>query len=247
MPYDTLATSKTPALIVYLLDVSASMQQGCGARTRIDVCTDALHKIAVKMVQRSTRGTRVSPRYRVAMFAYSSQVIDLLGGVRTIEELADIGVPRLMTLDRTDTAAAFAEAERVLETELPNLQDCPAPLVCHITDGEYNGADPTPIAKRIMAMSVPDGNVLIENIYVTTGGLHIPDVHSWPGISSDSGLPDAYSKTLCQMSSVIPSSYRDEMLEYGYQLDSQARMFFPGDQPDLIELAFTLSGVTPVT
>jgi hypothetical protein len=247
MPYDILATSKTPALIVYLLDVSASMQQDCGGRPRIDVCTDALHKIAVKMVQRSTRGTRVAPRYRVAMLAYSSQVIDLLGGVKTIDQLAGIGVPRLMTLDQTDTAAAFSEAERVLEAELPNLQDCPAPLVCHITDGEYNGADPIPIAKRIMEMSVPDGNVLIENIYVTTGGLQIPDVHSWPGITSDTGLPDPYSKTLFQMSSTIPSSYRDEMLEYEYQLDAGARMFFPGDQPDLIELAFTLSGVTPVT
>jgi hypothetical protein len=245
--YKIPATSKTPALIIYLLDVSASMQQDCGGKTRIDVVTEALQKVAVKMVQRSTKGTIVSPRYRVAMFAYSSQVIDLLGGVKTIEELAKMGVPKLTTLDMTDTAAAFAEAEKLLKAELPNLQDCPAPLVCHMTDGEYNGPDPMPVAKRIMAMSVPDGNVLVENIYVTTSGLNIPDVNSWPGVSSESELPDRYSPTLFQMSSPIPESYRSVMREFGYQLEDGARMFFPGDQPDLVELGFAMSGATPVT
>jgi uncharacterized protein YegL len=247
MSYQIPATSKTPALIIYLLDVSASMQQACGGKSRVDVVTDALQKIAVKMVQRSTKGTVVSPRYRVAMIAYSSQVIDLLGGVKTIDELAKMGVPKLTTLDMTDTAAAFAEAERLLKAELPNLQDCPAPLVCHMTDGEYNGADPKPIAERIMSMSVSDGNVLIENIYVTTTGLSIADVNTWPGISSESALPDPYSQTLFQMSSPIPEGYRSVMREFGYQLESGARMFFPGDERDLVELGFAMSGATPVT
>jgi hypothetical protein len=181
------------------------------------------------------------------MFAYSSQVIDLLGGVITIDQLAKMGVPRLMTLDMTNTTAAFAEAENLLKAELPSLQDCPAPLICHMTDGEFTGPDPTPIAQRIMAMSVPDGNVLIENIYIATTGLSIPDIGSWPGISLGSELPDAYSKALFEMSSIIPQSYRDVIHEFGYQLDSGARMFFPGDQPDLVELGFAMSGATPVT
>lgn len=247
MPYNVLATSKTPALIIYLLDVSASMNQDCGGRTRIDVVSHALQKVAVKMVQRSTKGTIVAPRYRVAMYAYSSQVIDLLGGIKPIDELARMGVPRLTTLDMTDTAAAFAEAERLLQAELPNLQDCPAPLICHMTDGEYNGADPTPTAQRIMAMSVPDGQVLIENIYVKSGTVSIPDINTWPGILSEDELSDNYSKTLLRMSSVVPESYRSVMYEFGYQLSPGARMFFPGDQPEIVELGFTMSGATPVT
>ena len=59
---------------------------------------------------------------------------------------------------------ARREAERLLKAEIGNLQDSPAPLVCHMTDGEYNsGGDPEPIARSIMQMSVPDGNVLVEN------------------------------------------------------------------------------------
>jgi hypothetical protein len=245
--YKIPATSKTPALIIYLLDVSGSMSQDCGGRPRIEVISDALQKVAVKMVQRSTKGVNVAPRYRVAIFAYSSQVIDILGGVKTIDEFAKMGVPRLTTLDMTDTAAAFAKAEELLDAELPNLQDCPAPLVCHMTDGEYNGADPTPIARRIAAMAVPDGNVLIENIYVRSGGLTVTDVNSWPGISSAGELRESYSRTLFEMSSPIPESYRSVMSEFGYTLAQGARMFFPGDQPELVELGFAMSGATPVT
>jgi DNA-binding transcriptional regulator YiaG len=242
--YSVPATGKTPALIIYLLDVNASMSQDCGGKPRIEVVTDALQKAAVKMVQRSTKGTVVSPRYRVAMFAYGSQVIDLLGGMKTIDELAKMGVPKLTTLDGRNTAAAFAEAEKLLEAELPNLQDCPAPLVCHMTDGEYTGANPAPIAKRIMEMSVPDGNVLVENIYLRPGGVAILDVDAWPGVISESELPDQYSRTLFRMSSPIPESYLSVLREFGYRLAPDTHMFFPGDQPEFVELAFTMSGTS---
>jgi hypothetical protein len=247
MAYTVPATSKTPALIIYLLDVSASMGGEFGGTKRVDAVSEALQTVAVTMVRRSTKGTIVSPRYRVAMFAYSSQVIDLLGGIKTIDELAKLGVPKLTTLDMTDTAAAFAEAERLLMAELPNMQDHPAPLVCHMTDGEYNGADPMPIVQRIMNMGVPDGNVLVENIYVKTGIVSIKDSNTWPGITSSSELPDAYSQKLLEMSSTIPDSYRGVMQEFGFQLKEKARMFFPAENKDLVELGFAMSGATPVT
>ncbi len=244
--YTVPATSKTPALIIYLLDVSGSMGEAFSTSNRVDAISKALQKVAVKMVQRSTKGAIVAPRYRVAMFAYSSQVIDLLGGIKTIDELAKMGVPQLTTLDMTDTAAAFAAAENLLNVELPNMQDHPAPLVCHMTDGEYNGGDPMSIAQRIMNMSVPDGNVLVENIYVKSG-VGVPNAQSWPGISSASQLPDAYSQKLLEMSSPIPDSYRSVMQEFGYKLDQGAKMFFPADNPELVELGFAMSGATPLT
>lgn len=245
--YTTPANSKTPALIIYLLDVSGSMGEPCGSTTRVNAVTTALEKVVVRMVQRSTKGTIVAPRYRLAMYAYSSQVIDLLGGIKTIEEVAKLGIPKLTTLDMTDTAAAFLEAEKLLKAELPNLQDHPAPLVCHMTDGEYNGGDPMPVVQRIMSMAVPDGNVLVENIYVREGGVSVPDAHAWPGISSDSQLSDPFSKTLLNMSSPIPDSYLSVMKEFQYHLDPGAKMFFPADTTDLVELGFAMSSATPVT
>lgn len=250
MAYTVPATSKTPALVIYLLDVSGSMGEELAGKPKIELISDALHQVAVRMVQRSTKGTTVAPRYRIAMYAYSSQVTDLLGGIKTVAELAQMGVPRLQPMDATDTAAAFREAERLLKTELGNLQDAPAPLVCHMTDGEYNqGGDPEPIAKRIMQMSVPDGNVLIENIFVTDKALTQPinDPKDWEGITEETPLASPYAETLMRMSSDIPPTYRSVMAEMGYKLSTGAKMFFPGNAPEIVELGFAMSGATPVT
>ncbi len=250
MAYTVPATSKTPALIIYLLDVSGSMGEEIGGKPKIEIVSDALHQVAVRMVQRSTKGTTVAPRYNIAMFAYSSQVTDLLGGIKTVAELAQMGVPRLQPMDATDTAAAFREAESLLKSQIGNLQDCPAPLVCHMTDGEYNsGGDPEVIAKQIMQMSVPDGNVLVENIFVTDKALTTPitDPKGWDGINDETPLASPYAETLMRMSSQIPPTYASVMAEMGYRLSPGARMLFPGNTPEIVELGFAMSGATPVT
>jgi hypothetical protein len=250
MAYTVPATSKTPALVIYLLDVSGSMGEEIGGKPKIEIVSDALHQVAVRMVQRSTKGTTVAPRYNIAMFAYSSQVTDLLGGIKTVAELAQMGVPRLQPMDATDTSAAFREAESLLKSQIGNLQDCPAPLVCHMTDGEYNsGGDPEPIAKQIMQMSVPDGNVLVENIFVTDKALTTPitDPKDWDGITDETPLASPYAETLMRMSSQIPPTYASVMAEMGYRLSPGARMLFPGNTPEIVELGFAMSGATPVT
>jgi len=250
MSYTIPATSKTPALIVYLLDVSGSMGDEINGKAKIEIVSDALHQVAIRMVQRSTKGTTVAPRYNVAMYAYSSQVTDLLGGIKTVTELAQMGVPRLQPMDATDTAAAFREAEELLKAQLPSLQDNPAPLICHMTDGEYNtGGDPEPIARRIMEMEVPDGNVLVENIFVTDTALKDPitDPKAWPGVTGETPLASSYAETLFRLSSPIPQTYASVMAEMGYKLAPGARMLFPGDSPEIVELGFAMSGATPVT
>ena len=50
MPYEIEATSKTPALIIYLLDVSASMRTNMGGKQRIDVVGEALQVALQQMV-----------------------------------------------------------------------------------------------------------------------------------------------------------------------------------------------------
>jgi uncharacterized protein YegL len=250
MSYTVPATSKTPALVIYLLDVSGSMGEELGGKTKIEVISDALHQVAVRMVQRSTKGTTVAPRYNIAMYAYSSQVTDLLGGIKTVAELAQMGVPRLQPMDATDTAAAFREAESLLKAQIGNLQDSPAPLICHMTDGEYNtGGDPEPVARRIMDMEVPDGKVLIENIFVTDKALPqaITDPKGWDGITDESPLASPYAETLRRMSSPVPPTYASVMAEMGYRLSPGARMLFPGNTPEIVELGFAMSGATPVT
>lgn len=246
--YSTLATQKTPALIIYLLDVSASMSQPLGNKRRIDVVTEALSAALRQMVFRSTKGGRLSPRYRVAMLAYSDHVYDLLNGVKGVDQVAHTGVPDLSPQRTTETAQAFARAEQILQAELPRLRDCPAPMVCHMTDGEYTGADPEPFVSRIKQMAVPDGNVLVENIFISEKVLSEPvtDPTLWPGIMRETKLAADYARKLRAMSSAMPESYRLTMMESNYHLAPGASLLFPGTSPELVALGFQMSAATPV-
>lgn len=254
MPYEALATSPTPALIIYLLDVSGSMSDPLGNKRRIDVVMEALGAMLRRMVHRSTKGGRIASRYRIAMYAYSDHVYDLLGGVKTVDQVAQLGIPELSTMRSTDTARAFAQAEKLLQQELPQYgksgaSALPAPLVCHMTDGEYTGTDPEPIVRQIMAMRVPDGNVLVENIFISDKILTEPiaDPKRWSGVRPSTKLQSDYARKLRAMSSPLPASYRAVMQEEGYELAEDAVMMIPGMSSELVQMGFVMSMATPVT
>ncbi|MBO2944186.1 VWA domain-containing protein [Paenibacillus sp. F411] len=249
MNYSIQASQRTPALIIYLIDISASMNMLMEGKRRIDVVYDALSLAIRQMVFRSTKGNRLTPRYRIAILAYSDDVYDLLNGIKGIDEIAAIGsLPDLTPKRFSDSAKAFLQAERILKAEIPNMQDCPAPLVCHMTDGVATGEDPEPIAKRIMSMSVPDGNVLVENICISDHLLNQPvtEPRRWKGIHADTPLEDEHALKLRAMSSVLPDSYREMLLEADYQLASGALMMLPGTCAELVSIGFQMSAATPV-
>jgi uncharacterized protein YegL len=248
MPYEILATSMTPALIIYLIDVSASMSRPLGSERRIEVVTKALTAALQQMIFRSTKGGRLSPRYRIAMFAYSDKVYDVLDGVRGIDEVAKKGVPQITTMRTTETAKAFRAALRVLETEIPKLSEHPAPVVCHLTDGEFTGEDPRPVVEKVKELHVPDGRVLVENIFISDEILKEPvqDARHWKGVLADTALATDYAKMLRDISSPVPDSYRVLMLEMGFNITERALMMIPGTNSELVELGFQMSAATRV-
>jgi hypothetical protein len=249
MPYEVMATQKTPALIIYLIDSSQSMSETLDGVPKISHVHNALQRVISRMVRRSTKGELVSPRYRIAMITYSTDTDDILKGIKTIDEIAMMGVPDIQPSNRTDTAKAFALARDILARELPSLRGHPAPMVCHLTDGAFTGPDPEPIAREIMGMANDDGNVLIENIYVGGGLTHQPiaDAQSWSGITSVNELANDHAKKLYSFSSQLPASYSQMIREDEYALNAGARMLFPAGNEELIELAFAMSGATPTT
>lgn len=247
MAYEKQATVDTPALIIYLIDCSASMSEPMeGDRTRLQVVWEALDTILRQMLMRCTRGMSIFSRYRIAMLAYSDHVYDILDGVRSIEQLAAAGMPALTTLRTTRTAKAFTQAEKLLRSEWKNLRGGPAPLVCHLTDGEYTGDDPEPIVNRIKAMTLPDGNALVENIFMSDEVLPEPieDTRRWPGVFSSSRLAGDYARKLRNMSSELPESYRQNLTIAGYRLEPGALMMLPGNNPELLALGYQMSAAT---
>jgi len=246
MDYQLKATATTPALAIFLLDVSASMAVPLGDKARIEVVNDALKTIFMRMVALSTKGKLISPRYHVALYAYTDQVYDLLDGIQSIEQVARRGRPKLDPQMYTDTAKGFLMVEELLKKQLANYSHCPAPVVCHLTDGEYTENDPEPIVRRIMQMRVPDGPVLVENIFISDTVVREPigDSRRWPGISSETELVSDYARKLRAMSSPLPESYRAIMREWGYPIAPGAVMLLPGNSQELVSMGFTMSTIT---
>lgn len=248
MSYSIFASTHSPMLVIYLLDVSGSMLSAANTSSRIEVLDKALEKTIYRMYARSRRGNVITPRYRISMLAYNDRVFDVLNGILDIKELVETGIPEFVPSGTTDTASAFEYAENLLKNELPKMDACPPPLVCHITDGEYTGKDPEPIAHRIMSMGVPDGNVLVQNVFISDDLVKtdISDVHYWKGILSSSELKAGYAKKLYTMSSTLPESYRTTVNEMGYNLEANARMIIPAIDSELINLGFAMSASTPI-
>src|SRR5579862_4956648 len=85
--YTQPATGLTPALVIYLLDASDSMNEPCGAASKIDLVNQTLRAAIKDMVRRSMRDGMPQKRYRLAVFAYSTTPIDVLGGIHDLPEL----------------------------------------------------------------------------------------------------------------------------------------------------------------
>jgi hypothetical protein len=240
------ATTLTPALVIYLVDASDSMNQACGDRTKIEIVNRALRVTLRDLWRRSMRDGMPQRRYKIAIFAYSTKVVDVLGGMVDLPELLQYGVPQWTADGVTDMAAAFATVEAFLEKHLAEFQRCPAPLICHLTDAVFTTTDPSPAISRIQSMHVEDGPVLLEHVFAAEHMLRKPprDWYQWPGVRRAGDLANKYARFLFDFASPLPESYRHNINNYGYHLQPGAMMFFPGIQHDLIRLAFVASIAT---
>jgi len=245
--YTREASSDAPQLVIYVVDVSDSMALPLGASRRIDVVTNTLVAAIRQMVSRSLKGSTIAPRYRVALIAYNDRPHDVFSGVVTIGQVAEKGIPTFKPTGPTATAAAFGLAENILRAELQTLSpDAPAPLVCHVTDSKYSGKDPADAAARMKAIRVPDGNVLLENVFISDHvlGTRVANPRTWPGVNRSTAMVDTYAQTLRDMSSPLPESYRRGLTQAGYQLSIDALMMLPGETPELVGLALQMSAAS---
>jgi hypothetical protein len=222
------------------------MNDPFGGTTKMDTVNKALKEALKDMVRRSIREGIVQPRYKLAIFAYSTQVVNVLEGIRDLSEVVKQGVPVISAGGETDTATGFAAVEMLLQKHLAEFQACPAPLVCHLTDALITSSDPTPVVRRIQAMAVRDGRVLVENVYVAENMLRTPvyDWHQWGGVIKPSQLTNDYARLLFRLSSPLPETYRQSINDYGYSLRQGSAFFFPGVHIDLVRLAFAASTAT---
>ena len=253
--YLNFATSDHRALIVFLLNISGSMAKLMPktGKTRIEAVEEALASTISVMVSRSIRQNLIRPRYEIAVFAYSDDVYDIYGGIRKIDYIADQGIPQLHPQNRTNMALGFENVRDLLVRELNSWDDGdklnrPAPLVVHMTDAEYSErfGDPLQFVEEIKKMETSDGNVLIENIFITED-IKMPtsDLTIFEGFSHGEFLGNPFGERLLSMSSLLPETYR-EMINnlQGMSLQQGTAMLYPGISPDYVRVAFVLPGTS---
>ncbi|WP_198670837.1 vWA domain-containing protein [Mycolicibacterium smegmatis] len=94
------------------------------------------------------------------------------------------------------------------------------PVVLHLTDGESTDGDPSEVAMKLRSQLTTDGNVLLFNLHVSDqGGRPI----SFP--SSESNLPDQFSRLLFGMSSLLPSQMRALAGNQGHKVEEGSKGF----------------------
>jgi len=251
MNYEAKATATTPAHVIFLIDSSQSMTVNCYGQSRMVVVHQALTQVILQMIAMSTKviggQPKISPRFRIAVLGYNEQIHDPFNGFVPLDKLADLGVPLFTPEGNTNTALGFQTVDNLLQKSLPNLPSTwPAPLVCHLTDGECNvGGPPNAIVDRIKSYATGDGPVLIENIFVRDSALRtdITDIQTWQGVRTPQDLQDQYAIGLFHMSSVIPEPYIRAIQYAGFsQIQPGVRLLFPGTNPELIKTALAVTG-----
>jgi len=257
--YKNMANSDHPATIIYLVDISGSMEGLMpNGKSRIEVAKDAIQTAYTTMIQRSLRQGKIHPRYRIGMIAYTDELYDVYGDtgtIITIDKIKDLGVPAITPQKGTNMAKAFRYAAKLIQDDINTwsqkwLDECPPPVVMNITDCEYDEEtqDPVAFAQNIQNISIPDGNVLVMNIFITDQiALPSNGFKEWRGYFPNESTGDPYGDKLLSISSLIPQSYGEILqTQMGWNVKSGAAMMFPGINQEFIKAGIVASTITGV-
>lgn len=246
--YQNFTTNNSPALIIFLIDSGRSMEKPLGHHTRLAAAKECLKAVITEMVWRSLKQARILPRYRLGIVGYSDKVYDLSNGTRSIDLIAQKGIPDLRVLSKeSDVLKGFKYVKELLDHEIGSISDnSPAPLIIHITDGEFTSKeDPEPMLREIQNMEVADGKVLVANQFVSDElKVSVEDATTWPGYKAGDEVGSPYGNRLLSFSSPLPETYREKMLNYGYSIEPETMMMYPGIKPEFIQMAFAMPVVS---
>lgn len=251
MSYKNFASSESKALVIFLIDVSASMASKMpDGRLRHVVVQDALQAAISQLTEFAFQSGEVLPRYRLLVLAYSEEIWDVFDGIKTIDA-EEFHIPELPPQKKTNPAMALEYVHSVLEADLKNWSDddlrfCPPPMVVHLTDAEISEQfeDPEPYAEAIKKINVPDGNVLMNNIYISPYlKVKTMDFNEWRGFFDEDSTGDPFGDKLLKMSSILPDTYQDALKEkLELNLQPSTRMFYPGTNLQFIRGGLVVSG-----
>lgn len=176
------------------------------------------------------------------METVKKKISDGAGGLVEIDKKMPIWVETIEEDGWTDMAAAFKMAKEIIENWVKDKPESPAPVIINISDGipYYNHKDiaecakeTEAIAKEIMDINTPDGNVLIFNAEIGQGATQI----ILPNSVAEVKAGGEGAEFLYEISSVIPDGYKGAAGKNGLELkDGSKGAVFAADAENLIKL-----------
>jgi len=148
----------------------------------------------------------------------------------------------------THMTQAFQHVHTLIAENIHAYQHCHPPYVLHITDGANNDdGDPFAEFQKITALTTNHGNTLMATAYIGEEAFSAGEITQ--GVTQDTrfvGKRAGWANYLRNISSPMPNAYIQELRKQPKyaNLSSDAIMFFPGNQPDMIELAINTTIAT---
>lgn len=273
MPYSAAINRQNPTCFLFLIDQSGSMDDAdANGQKKCVVVADMLNRLLQELTLMCAKDDGIRDYFHVGVIGYGEKVGPVLSGALAGRELVPIGdvallptrieerqklVPDgaggVLTLPSkfpvwvdpvaqggTPMGGALRMATTILRGWLEHHPKSYPPLVVNLTDGEATDGNPVAAARAVQAVEGNDGRALLFNG-------HISARKQAPATFPDrpDALPDAFAKTLFEMSSVLPPMMQQYAATLGYPVSDGSRGFvFNGD---LVPLAHLLEIGTKAT
>ena len=226
---------------------------GSGLQHKHEVVADAVNRLLMELSIKCAKEEGVRDYFHVAVIGYGGSTAGpALGGDLRGQDLVSIGLLADKPLrvehrtkkvpdgagglvdetvsfpvwleplgnGATPMCKALNRSKDILAAWISRYPRSFPPIVLNLTDGEANDGDPVQAAGDLRRLGTDDGTVLLFNLHVSSAGgasVAFPD--------TDAGLPDAYARTLFEMSSPLPPHMRQYAAQQGYSVSSETRGF----------------------
>jgi hypothetical protein len=260
-----------PGCIIFLVDRSTSMEEPLGASSasKADSLAQAVNRLVRNLVLQCQRGEQIRDYYHLGLIGYGATVGSIFGGdlaghnLVPISRVADYPLRLLsetlpdspnVSLDRpiwlepvanggTPMVKAIDTAGAVVVDWANEHFDSFPPIVINVSDGAATDGDPRSMAEQLRNVHTRDGALLLFNV----------NVSSSPGpavqyANTPRDLPDAYARTLFEMSSELTPYMVAVARGMGLVMGEGARGFvFNADSGALSEFLDVGTRVSQVT
>ncbi len=230
---------------------------------KADFLADVANRTLHDLVIRCTKAEEIRNYYYVSIIGYGGNVGSGFAGAlagRTLVPISEVGEYPARLEDRakkvpdgagglveqtirfpiwidpqsnggTPMCASLSQAKAILQEWLKEHPYCFPPVVVHITDGESTDGDPTAEGQAISSLASSDGQVLMYNCHLSSQRAQKIE---YPADASV--LPNDFARILFNISSVLPSQFRQAGGQMGINLAEGARGFvFNADAAALVQ------------